>query len=86
VDQSLRKKSLPGEQCPVLFPDLHRSRTLLVVIRDVIDSVAHRIASHPERVIGLQEFADSAYVPHPRIEPEIVHVGIEDHGHTVVDG
>jgi hypothetical protein len=52
----------------------------------VVDPCAHGIAPHLEGIIGPDEFGDSIDVSHPRIEPEVAAIGIEDHGHTIMDG
>jgi len=46
---------------------------------------AHGMAMHLTGVVGLHHFADSIQVSHPRIEPEVIPVWIEDLGHVVMD-
>ncbi len=74
------------EEPTLLFHDLYGSRAFLVVIGNVVDAAAHGITLHLAGVVGLQQFADRIYIPHPWIEPKVVPVWIEDHWHAVVDG
>jgi hypothetical protein len=59
---------LVREQAMLFFSRFGGSRALLVVVRDMVDAVAHRIAAHLPGVEGLQEFADFSDVGHPRID------------------
>ena len=52
-------------------------------VNRVVD--AHGMAMHLTGVVGLHHFADSIQVSHPRIEPEVIPVWIEDLGHVVMD-
>jgi hypothetical protein len=75
-----------GEQPILNLGKLHRSRTFLVVIIDVIDPSAHGVAPHEPRIAELQQVGRHSYVIHPRIKPQVVVVWIKNDGHAVVDG
>jgi hypothetical protein len=64
----------------------HSCGAFLVVVSHGIDPRAHGIAPHQPSIIGLQQFGRRSRVPHPRIEPQVVAVWVEDDGHAVVDG
>jgi len=74
------------EQAGLLFSERYRPRTLLVVVSNVVDPATHGIATHLSTVAGRQQITDLICVLHPRIKPEVIAIGIEDHGHSVVDG
>jgi len=74
-----------GEKTTLSFCDFNASRTFLVVIGDVIDPVAYGIAPHEPSIVGPQEFGRCSRIPHPRIEPQVVGVGIKDDWHSVLD-
>lgn len=82
----MSRKLLIREQSALFFCELYRSRTVFVVIRDVVDSAAHGIAPHLAGIVGLQQFADGIHVPRTWVEPKVVQVGIEDYWHAVIDG
>ena len=48
--------------------------------------MADRVASHQLGVIRLQHVGHGFHVVHPRIEPQIVTVWIEDDWHSIMDG
>jgi hypothetical protein len=56
----------------------------------VIDPRADRKASHQPRIVGLQHLCHHSHVRKPRIEPQVVVIGIgqinQDFRHSVVDG
>src|ERR1022692_2326758 len=64
---------------------LHSPRALRVVVSHSIDPRAHRIASHHLGIAGSQQFGRRTHIPHSRIEPKFVTVGIKDYWHSVVD-
>jgi len=74
------------EQTVLSLGDLHRSRTLLIVIRHTVDPRAHGIAPHQFGIIRLQQFGGRTHIRHPRIEPQVVVIRIENCRHAVVDG
>src|ERR1700730_13447155 len=47
----------------------------------MIDPRTHRIAPHQPSIVGFQQFGRCLNIRHPRIEPEIIRVWIEDDGH-----
>ena len=59
---------------------------LLIIILNVVDPVAHRIAAHHTRVEWLQQLGHHGGVFHPRIELEIVTTRLKNHWHAVVNG
>jgi len=77
---------LVGEQATLFFSGFDRSGAFLVIVRDMVDAVAHRIATHRQRIIGFQQFGCSSYIFHPRIEPQIIAIPIKNDRHAVVDG
>jgi hypothetical protein len=71
---------------PILnLREFHGTGAFLVIIGDVIEPRAHRIASHQPSIVGLHQFRDRRDVVHPRIEPEIIIIGSENDWHAVVD-
>jgi hypothetical protein len=46
---------------------------------------SHGIASHQPGIVGLQQIGRRIHGPHAGIEPQVVDICIEDHGHPVVD-
>jgi len=78
-------KFLLGKK-PILRVGKHdRSRTLLVVVRNMINPSAHGVAPHLAGVIGLQQIRDRMRVTHPWIEPQVVAIWMKDDWHPVVD-
>ena len=73
------------EQRVLRLGDLHGARAILVIICNVVDPRADRIAPHQPCIVGLQQLRDDLHVGHPRIEPEIVRIGMENDWHTVMD-
>jgi hypothetical protein len=66
--------------------EFNECRALCIVIRDVVDASADRVAPHLSSIVGLQHLRYRLDIGHPRIEPQIITVWIKDNGHTVVDG
>ena len=65
--------------------EFHGCRALPVVVHHVIDPRADGVAPHEPIIIGLQQFGGCTHVRHPRIEPQVVVVGIKNDWHSVVD-
>src|ERR1700723_1604899 len=76
----------PLEQLRLRLHDLDPRRTLYIVIRDAANPATHREAAHGLRVVGLQHLGRCRDIREPRIEPQIVAVGLEYHRHAIVDG
>ena len=74
------------EQWVLNLGKLHRTRTLLIIVRHVIDTGAHGVAPHEPSIAGLQQFGDGTDVLHSGVEPEVVVVRIKNDWHPVVDG
>lgn len=70
-DNVTEKPTLTGHR-------FHRSRTLRVIVRRVIDATTYWITPDRAGVVGLQQFAQGCDILHSRIEPEIVAVGLKD--------
>ena len=76
----------PLQEEPTLnLGQFHGCRAFLVVVHHVVDPSADGIVAHQPRIAGLQEFGRRTHIPHPRIEPKFVTVGIKDYWHSVVD-
>ena len=67
------------------FGERDLCRAIRVIIGDIVDPTADGITPHQARIVRLQEFRRLPHLSHPRIEPQIVAVGIQDDGHAVVD-
>src|ERR1035437_7928161 len=91
-NECLRTTRLPNAQTkstrprPLWLTKLHGCGAFRVVVSHVIDPRAHGIAPHEPSIVGLEQFGRRSRVPHPRIEPQVVAVWVEDDGHAVVDG
>jgi hypothetical protein len=75
-----------GEKSLLRLVKFHRSRTVLVVVSNVIDPSAYGIATHQPSFEALQQFGRHTQILHTRIEPQVVAVGIKNDGHAVVNG
>src|ERR1019366_8198031 len=64
----------------------HWYGALLVVVRHVVHPSADGIAPHQPSIAGFQQIGCRSYILHPRIEPQVVAVWIENDWHSVVDG
>jgi hypothetical protein len=90
--ECLRTTRLPNAQTkstrprPLWLTKLHGRGARYVVVSHGIDPRAHGIAPHEPSIVGLEQFGRRSRVPHPRIEPQVVAVWVEDDGHAVVDG
>ena len=65
--------------------DFHGHGALFVIVNDMIDPRAYRIAPHRPRIVGFQQFGRRAHIVHAGVEPKLVAVWIENHCHPVVD-
>ena len=72
------------EQAALFISAIGWPAAFFVVVSDVIEAVAHRIAAHATCVKWLQKCGDLRGVVHYGIEPEFVDIGIEDYGHSVM--
>src|SRR5260370_13131258 len=84
--QYLGGLALRLEQPILNLSRLNRSRTLVVIVLHMIDPRAHWIRAHQPRIERLQQIGHLTDIPHSRIEPNVVTVGIKDDWHSVVDG
>lgn len=64
--------------------DLHGCRAFRVVVSDLIDPCAYRIAPHQPSIVRFQKFRHNAHIFHSGIEPQVVSVWIEDDGHSIM--
>jgi hypothetical protein len=86
-ENATSSRTLPLLEEAILNPgDFHRSGAFLIIVSHVIDSSAYGIATHQPSIVWIQQFGRRSYIPHPRIEPQVITVWIENDGHTVVDG
>jgi hypothetical protein len=83
--QSRDSESLLRKKPFLRFRKFHRSRALLVVVAHMIDTTAHRIASHQPSIQGLQQFGNCCGILLSRVEPQVAAVWIEDYEHAAVD-
>jgi integrase len=78
--------TIPLREEPILnLGEFHGRRAFFVVVGYVVDPGAHGIAAHQPGIERFQQFGRHTHIPHPRIEPQVVAVGVEDDGHSVVD-
>jgi hypothetical protein len=54
-------------------------------LRDRERGMVTPIAPHQPSIVRLQQIGRRAHITHPRIEPEVVVVGLKDHWHSVMD-
>ena len=66
--------------------EFHRSRTFLVVVRNIVDPSAYGIASHQPSIVGLQHLGRRCQFSSSRIKPQVIAVWIKNHWHPVVHG
>ena len=64
----------------------HGRGTFCVVIRNMVDAAADRVATHDPGIIRLQHFRHHLDIRHPRIKPQIIISSVEDDRHPVVYG
>ena len=69
--------ALVSKEWLLILHNLHGLRTLLVIVRHVIDSRAYWIRTHEPSIVGPQQCGDHLHIVHTGIEPKIVVVGIE---------
>jgi hypothetical protein len=74
------------EETSLSLGEFHACGAFLVVISHVIDPSAYGIATHQLSIVWLQQFGRRSDIPHSRIEPNIVAVGIKNDWHAVVNG
>jgi hypothetical protein len=85
LDSVIRSGKSRKEELISGWGDFYRRRTFRVVICNEVDPTAHRVAPHHPGVVRLQHVGHRPHVVHPRIEPEIITVRVEDDWHPVVD-
>jgi hypothetical protein len=69
-----------GEESRLNLGELHGQRAFFVVIRHTIDARAYGIEPHLPSIVGLQQFGRSAHIPHSRIQPQVIAIGIKGSG------
>ena len=74
------------EEAILNLGEFNMCRALCVVIGDIVDTSAYRVAPHQSGIEGLQHLRNRRDIGHPRIEPQVIAVGIKDDWHSVVDG
>src|SRR5271165_5111134 len=74
------------EQTILNLRQFHGSRTLLIIVRHMVDTATHRMAAHQASIAGFQEFRNRCDVLHTGVEPQVVAGGVENNWHSVVDG
>jgi hypothetical protein len=82
----LRGNDSLGEKSCLSLSEFNGCRARFVVIRDIVDTSAYRVAPHQSGIERLQHFRYYLDIGHARIKPQVVVVWIENDGHTVVDG
>jgi hypothetical protein len=65
---------------------LYGATAFFVIASHVNDPSAHGKAPHQPGDAGLQQFGRRADIAHPRIQPQVVAVCIEDDWHAVMHG
>ena len=73
------------EQRILSLDEFHLCGTFCIVVSHLVDASAHGKGTHDLGITGLQQLGNRTHILHPRIEPQIVRIGIKDDWHTIVD-
>jgi hypothetical protein len=74
-----------GKEWLLMFRDLNAVRTVLVIVRHVVDLRADWVTAHESSIEGLQQFGDHFHAGRAGVEPQFIALAVEDHRRSVVD-
>lgn len=69
VAGSKAQRSSLGEKTILGLGDLLRARTLLIIVRHMVDTSAYWVAPHQASIEGLEKVGHNAHVSHSGIQP-----------------